>query len=105
MMNKKKTTNTYLEIDGRFLVPGVSIYLLEVECRYKKYSGKYFYVGMTGDNYYPSARSAMHRLAGHIEKAKPSTQNQLSKGFRRIFGKKEDEKPKMPKVKWVLSTT
>jgi hypothetical protein len=32
---------------------------------------------MTGDNYYPSARSAIHRLSGHFEKNIRSTQNQM----------------------------
>jgi hypothetical protein len=85
---KEDLESHHLRIDGRFLVPGFSIYVLEIECRNKKYSGKYFYVGMTGDNYYPSARSALHRLAGHIDKANFSTQNQLLKGLKTIFIKK-----------------
>jgi hypothetical protein len=37
-----------------------------------------YYVGMTGDNHYPSARSPFHRLAGHFDRAAKSTQRQLS---------------------------
>lgn len=62
-----------LEIPGSFLIPGFSIYVLEII----KENKKWFYIGMTGDPYYPSARSAFHRLAGHLELNNRSTQNQL----------------------------
>ncbi len=62
-----------LEFNGSFLIPGFSIYLLEIE----KSTNRYFYIGMTGDSFYPSARAAFHRLSGHLEKGKNSTQNQL----------------------------
>lgn len=42
-----------------------------------------YYVGMTGDNYYPSARSAFHRLAGHFDRASRTTQRQLGNGIDR----------------------
>lgn len=32
---------------------------------------------MTGDPHYPSARAAFHRISGHLELSKRSTQNQL----------------------------
>jgi hypothetical protein len=80
----------YLKIDGRFLVPGFSIYVLEIKIASENET--YFYVGMTGDNHYPSARSVLHRLAGHIDKNASSTQKQLSESLKNIFEKKKDEK-------------
>lgn len=71
-----------LEIDGRMLVSGFSIYVLEIAYLRKKY----FYIGITGDPVYESARSAFYRLSGHLEhKNKRSTQNQLYKALTGIF--------------------
>jgi len=64
---------TTLEIPGSFLVPGFCIYVLEIV----KEKQKWFYIGMTGDPHYPSARSAYYRLVGHLELNQRSTQNQL----------------------------
>ncbi len=88
-MSSKEAYN-YLKFDGAFLVPGFSVYLFKIS---KQSGEKYYYVGMTGDSFYASARSALHRLAGHIDKAKASTQNQFRKGLQKIFGKKKDEFP------------
>ena len=66
------------EMNGSFLIPGFSIYLLEI-IKGKK---RFFYIGMTGDPFYPSARAAFHRLSGHLEKTKTSTQNQLWNALR-----------------------
>lgn len=71
-MSGQKLYNT-LEIPGSFLVPGFCIYVLEIV----KEKQKWFYIGMTGDPHYPSARSAYYRLVGHLELNKRSTQNQL----------------------------
>ena len=62
-----------IEIDGVLFDDGFSIYLMEL----MDGSNTFYYVGMTGDNYYPSARSAFHRLGGHFDRAAQSTQNQL----------------------------
>jgi len=86
-MKEKNLYNT-LEIPGSFLVPGFSIYVLEISGVFDKlisdeYSDtinkkqKWFYIGMTGDPYYPSARAAFHRISGHLELSSRSTQNQL----------------------------
>lgn len=64
-----------LEFSGKMLLPSFSVYLYH----FKHPNGNFYYVGMTGDNYYPSARSAIHRLSGHFELQKRSTQNQLNK--------------------------
>ena len=64
-----------IEIDGALFDEGFCIYLMEL----KDGADTFFYVGMTGDNYYPSARSAFHRLSGHFDRAERSTQNQLGK--------------------------
>ena len=87
-MSSKEAYN-YLKFDGAFLVPGFSIYLFKIS---KQKGEKYYYAGMTGDSFYASARSALHRLAGHIDKAKASTQNQFSNGLKKIFGKGKDDK-------------
>lgn len=88
-MSQKNKNETYscLEFSGSFLVPSFSIYLLEIG----KGKERYFYIGMTGDSYYPSARSALHRLAGHIDRAKNSTQNQLSSGLKGIFNLRDNQ--------------
>lgn len=71
-----------LEIDGQMLVSGFSIYVLEIRYLRKKY----FYIGITGDPVYESARSAFYRLSGHLEyKNKRSSQNQLYKALTEIF--------------------
>lgn len=71
-MSEKKLYTT-LEIPGSFLVPGFCIYVLEIV----KEKQKWFYIGMTGDSHYPSARTAFHRISGHLELNPRSTQNQL----------------------------
>jgi hypothetical protein len=75
-----------IEITGASLIPSFSVYVLEVT----KEKEKWYYVGMTGDNHYPSARSPFHRLSGHLELVSTSTQNQL-RGYiaSKIFGLKE----------------
>ncbi|MDO8967635.1 hypothetical protein [Algoriphagus sp.] len=75
-----------IEFSGLALHPTFSIYLFEIE----KGKEKFFYVGMTGDGHYPSARSILHRLAGHIDLGKKSTQSQFMKGLKdKVFkGKK-----------------
>jgi hypothetical protein len=76
-----------IEFSGLALHPTFSIYLFEIE----KGGKKFFYVGMTGDGHYPSARSILHRLAGHIDLGKKSTQSQFIKGLKEeIFGGKEN---------------
>lgn len=75
-----------IAFSGLALHPSFLIYLIEIrrgrEC--------FFYVGMTGDSHYPSARSILHRLAGHIDLGKRSTQSQFIKGLReQVFQNKE----------------
>lgn len=70
------------EMSGSFLIPGFSIYLLEI----LKEKQHFFYIGMTGDPFYPSARAAFHRLSGHLEKVKNSTQNQLWIALKKEIG-------------------
>lgn len=68
-----------IEFSGLALHPTFSIYLFEIE----KGEEKFYYVGMTGDGHYPSARSILHRLAGHIDLGKKSTQSQFIKGLKK----------------------
>jgi len=72
-----------LELPGSLLKQGFSVYLLEIF--YKR--EKLFYIGMTGDKFYPSARAAFHRVSGHLELGEYSTQNQLMKALREYFKK------------------
>ncbi|MCF8374650.1 MAG: hypothetical protein K9H64_23730 [Bacteroidales bacterium] len=67
-----------LEIPGKMLIPGFSIYLLQINYL----NEVYFYIGMTGDPFYPSARAAFHRISGHLELSDISTQNQLMASLR-----------------------
>lgn len=72
-----------LELAGSLLVDGFSIYLIEIEHK----GINFYYVGMTGDGHYRSARAGFYRLAGHLEyQNKRSTQNQLLKGLMKITG-------------------
>lgn len=80
-MTESKPYNT-LEIPGSFLVPGFCIYVLEIV----KEKHKWFYIGMTGDPHYPSARSAYFRLVGHLELNNRSTQNQLRVALKEKIG-------------------
>lgn len=75
-----------IAFSGLALHPGFSIYLIEI----RRSMDRFFYVGMTGDSHYPSARSILHRLAGHIDLGKSSTQSQFIKGLReQVFQNKE----------------
>lgn len=85
-MPNTKLFNT-LKVPGAFLVPGFSIYVLEI-IREKE---KWFYIGMTGDPHYPSARAAFHRLSGHLELTKRSTQNQLQIALKEKLGVESDD--------------
>ena len=67
-----------ITIPGSALKRGFSIYVIEV--KYQK--ERYFYIGMTGDPYYPSARAIIHRVSGHLELNSRSTQNQLLKALK-----------------------
>lgn len=84
-MQQIKLYNT-LEIPGSFLVPGFCIYVLEIV----KEKQKWFYIGMTGDPHYPSARSAYYRLVGHLELNQRSTQNQLRIAMKEKMGINND---------------
>lgn len=65
----------HLSFSGKMLLNGFSVYLFRIT----NGNEKHFYVGMTGDNHYPSARSAVHRFSGHFELQPTSTQNQLGR--------------------------
>jgi hypothetical protein len=75
-----------IEFSGLARHPTFSIYLFDI----KKGTEKFFYIGMTGDGHYPSARSILHRLAGHIDLGKKSTQSQFIKRLKeKVFRGKE----------------
>jgi hypothetical protein len=70
---KEITYTKAVMIDGAVLNPSFSIYLIEIiSTDYPRQ----FYIGMTGDNGYPSARSAIHRMTGHLSR-RGSTDSQL----------------------------
>lgn len=74
-----------IEFSGLALNPCFSIYLFEIS----KGEKKFFYVGMTGDSHYPSARSILHRLAGHIDLGPNSKQSQFITALKNdVFGSK-----------------
>ena len=93
-MSNKNLFNTF-EIPVSFLVPGFSIYVLEI----RKEKEKWFYIGMTGDPYYPSARAAFHRISGHLELSSRSTQNQLQIALKENKIIKDDKDFKMIMIK------
>lgn len=84
----KSKNYSYFEFNGASLHPSFSIYLFEIT---KEKDGTYFYVGMTGDNHYPSARSIMHRLGGHIDLSKRSTQSQMMIAIKNLFNKERED--------------
>lgn len=92
---KEKNLYSTLEIPGSFLVPGFSIYVLEI----RKEKEKWFYIGMTGDPYYPYARAAFHRISGHLELSSRSRQNQLRIALRENKIVKDDMTMVVVKVK------
>lgn len=65
-----------IEIPGTAFQPGFSVYIIEVIVDDVPFG---YYIGMTGDGHYPSARSSFHRLAGHFDRSAASTQNQLGR--------------------------
>lgn len=87
-MSESEINTNYqtISFNGLALHPTFSVYLFEIE----KDGQKYFYVGMTGDSHYPSARSILHRLAGHIDLSTRSTQSQFIKALKeKVFDKEE----------------
>ena len=82
-----KINYSCIEFNGELLNPSFSIYLFEI----KKGAKKHFYIGMTGDNHYPSARSILHRLGGHIDLGKRSTQSQFLIALKSLFRKTKEE--------------
>lgn len=96
-----------LSFSGKLLIPGFSIYLMEVtivgvhrDNDLNKEQLKWYYIGMTGDNYYPSARSAFHRISGHLELMGASTQNQLYIGIKELVGNRHRELGIYPDKSW-----
>lgn len=83
-MNESKNYSC-IEFSGLALYPTFSIYLFEIV----KGKEKFFYIGMTGDAHYPSARSILHRLAGHIDLGKKSTQSQFITALKKQVFKTE----------------
>jgi hypothetical protein len=67
-----------ITIPGQALQSGFCVYVQEV---LHDENSLGYYVGMTGDNHYPSARSPFHRLAGHFDRAARSTQRQLGRAI------------------------
>lgn len=94
-----------LSFSGELLIPGFSIYLMEVTID-GVFDGdettlsKWYYIGMTGDNYYPSARSAFHRISGHLELSDVSTQNQLYNGIKALVGNRHRERGEFEDKTW-----
>lgn len=74
-----------IEFSGLALYPTFSIYLFEIA----KGEETFYYIGMTGDGHYPSARSILHRLAGHIDLGKKSTQSQFITALKKQVFKSE----------------
>ena len=70
-----------ITIPASALKPGFSVYIIEVQ-----YEGaSSYYVGMTGDGHYVSARSSFARLAGHFDTSAASTQSQLRHALKKYY--------------------
>lgn len=70
---------TIIELKPEWFKSGYYVYIVAIE--YQAY--KYFYVGMTGDRKYATARSPFYRMGGHFTQLESSTQNQIIKGLRK----------------------
>lgn len=79
---------TIIELKPEWFKPGYYVYI--VVMAYKR--SKYYYVGMTGDRKFTTARSPFYRMSGHFVQIKSSTQNQVIKGIREKFGNKNIDK-------------
>jgi hypothetical protein len=62
-----------LTLEGKHFKRQYLLYIIEITHG----NDKHYYVGQTGDNRYTTARPAFRRLAGHLEDAGKSTQNQI----------------------------
>ncbi len=69
---------TIIELQPEWFKMGYYVYIVVIEHKKKRY----FYVGMTGDRKYETARSPFYRMGGHFSQIKSSTQNQIIKGMK-----------------------
>lgn len=60
---------------------GYYVYVVVIRDKDKRY----FYVGMTGDRNYTTARSPFYRMSGHFAQSSTSTQNQILESLKVIF--------------------
>jgi hypothetical protein len=81
--NSNSVTPSTITIPGKALQSGFCLYIHEIVNA--QGSPVAYYVGITGDNHYPSARSPFHRLAGHFDRAAGSTQRQLGNAIESKF--------------------
>ncbi len=72
---------TEIKLKPEWFKMGYYVYVVVID--YK--NEKHFYVGMTGDKAYPTARSPFYRMSGHFSLADSSTQNQIIKGLKNKF--------------------
>lgn len=71
----------------------VYVYILQ------KANRKFYYVGMTGDRKYQTARSPFYRMCGHFSKLNSSNENQIIKGIKEKFSFKGEVSDLLPKIK------
>ena len=70
-----------IELDGNHFTESYLVYVIEVN---NHESGRFFYVGQTGDRNHFTARPAFRRLSAHLSDQGRSTENQL---YRHIASK------------------
>lgn len=73
---------TIIELKPEWFKSGYYVYIVVIEYEQQKY----FYIGMTGDRKYQTARSPFYRMGGHFNQLESSTQNQIVKGIRKKLG-------------------
>lgn len=83
-LSPSPTTPATITIPGRALQSGFCLYVHEILNVQNQAIA--YYIGMTGDNHYPSARSPFHRLAGHFDRSGGSTQRQLGNALESQLG-------------------
>ena len=69
---------TIIELKPEWFKVGYYVYIVVIEYR----NNNYYYVGMTGDRKYETARSPFYRMGGHLSQLQSSTQNQIIKGLK-----------------------
>jgi len=77
---------TIIKLEPNWFLQGYYVYIVKIT--YKEVN--YFYIGMTGDRKYTTARSPFFRMSGHFNLTNSSTENQVIKGLRKVVNSEDN---------------